>query len=129
MKYIIFILAVLCSTGLYAQVNLGNGLLAYYPFNGNTNDASGNGNNATNFGASLTTDQGGNPNSAYYFDGGDYMSIAGNASLSLLPQVSLVAKIKVQGFYNGLCYGNCIIDRGLNDFVQGSITLRFSICS
>ncbi len=30
-----------------AQTFLTNGLLAYYPFNGNANDASGNGNNAT----------------------------------------------------------------------------------
>ena len=46
-----------------------NGLVAYYPFNGNANDASGNGNNGTVYGATLTTNQFGTPNSAYYFDG------------------------------------------------------------
>jgi hypothetical protein len=45
------------------------GLVAYYPFNGNANDESGNGNNGTNYGATLTTDRFGNANSAYSFNG------------------------------------------------------------
>jgi len=45
------------------------GLVAYYPFNGNANDESGNGNNGTVNGATLTTDRFGNPNCAYSFDG------------------------------------------------------------
>ena len=44
------------------------GLVAYYPFNGNANDESGNGNHGTVQNASLTTDRFSNPNSAYYFD-------------------------------------------------------------
>ena len=46
-----------------------SGLVVYYPFNGNANDASGNGNNGTVEGAMLTTDRSGTPNSAYYFNG------------------------------------------------------------
>ncbi len=46
-----------------------NGLVAYYPFNGNANDESGNGNNGTVNGATLTTDRKGNTNSAFNFDG------------------------------------------------------------
>ncbi len=53
----------------HAQSFLTNGLVAYYPFNGNANDASGNGNDGTVQGAALTTDRFGAPNSAYYFDG------------------------------------------------------------
>ena len=45
------------------------GLIAYYPFNGNVNDASGNGINGVVHGATLTKDRFGNPNGAYYFDG------------------------------------------------------------
>ena len=41
---------------LYAQVNLKNGLVAYYPFNGNANDESGNGNNGIVYNATLTQD-------------------------------------------------------------------------
>jgi hypothetical protein len=48
---------------------LTNGLAAYYPFKGNANDASGNGNNGIVNGAVLTTDRFGNPNSAYGFNG------------------------------------------------------------
>ena len=47
-----------------------NGLVGYWPFNGNANDASGNGNNGTVTGATLTTDRFGNTNSSYSFNGG-----------------------------------------------------------
>ena len=46
-----------------------SGLVGYWPFNGNANDESGNGNNGTVNGATLTTDRFGNANSAYSFDG------------------------------------------------------------
>jgi len=46
-----------------------DGLVAYYPFNGNANDQSDNDLNGTVSGAILTTDRLGNPNSAYSFDG------------------------------------------------------------
>lgn len=46
-----------------------NGLIAYYPFNGNANDESGNQNHAKVNGATLTTDKDNNLNSAYSFDG------------------------------------------------------------
>ena len=44
-----------------------SGLVAWWPFDGNANDESGNGNNGTVNGATLTTDRNGNANSAYYF--------------------------------------------------------------
>jgi hypothetical protein len=47
----------------------GNGLIAYYSFNGNANDQTGNGNNGVVHSATLTNDRFGLPNSAYYFDG------------------------------------------------------------
>jgi hypothetical protein len=46
-----------------------DGLVGYWPFDGNANDISGNGNNGTNNGAALTTDRFGNINSAYTFNG------------------------------------------------------------
>ncbi|HWF18368.1 MAG TPA: immunoglobulin domain-containing protein, partial [Verrucomicrobiae bacterium] len=49
--------------------NLYFGLIAYYPFSGNANDATGNGNNGTVSGAALTQDRFGNPGMAYQFDG------------------------------------------------------------
>ena len=44
-----------------------DGLVAYYPFNGNANDESGNGNHGTVNGATLANDQNGNENKAYEF--------------------------------------------------------------
>lgn len=45
------------------------GLNAYWPFTGNADDKSGNGNNGTVTSAGLTADRFGNPNRAYEFDG------------------------------------------------------------
>ncbi len=48
-----------------------NSLVAWYPFNGNAHDESGNGNHGVINGATLTTDRNGNGNSAYSFNGID----------------------------------------------------------
>ena len=45
------------------------GMIGYYPLNGNADDLSGNGNNGEVFGAELTYDKKGVKDSAYYFDG------------------------------------------------------------
>jgi len=51
-----------------------NGLVGWWPFNGNANDESGNGNNGTVNGATLTEDRNGAVDSAYQFNGlGDYI--------------------------------------------------------
>jgi len=44
-----------------------NGLVAWYPFNGNVNDESGNNNVLESFGITSTTDRSGNSNAAYSF--------------------------------------------------------------
>lgn len=52
-----------------------NGLVGYWPFNGNANDESGNGNNGTVNGAILSLDRFGNNNKAYNFNGvSDFIS-------------------------------------------------------
>ena len=118
-KFLFFIPLLFIANISSSQVNLNSGLVAYYPFNGNADDASGNGNNAIFNNATLTTDRFGVPNSAYYFNGIDnYMQIAN--SLSLVPQeLSLCAIIKPLGFYTGPCYNSCIIDKGSPDYIPG----------
>ncbi|WP_205509873.1 LamG domain-containing protein [Longitalea arenae] len=66
------------------KTDLTKGLLAYYPFNGNFNDESGNGNNATaKNGAFLTTDMVGKASKAAGFDGiNDYLIVPGNSKLN-----------------------------------------------
>jgi gliding motility-associated-like protein len=99
MKRIIFpLVALLISYFSFAQVcsksqlpaNLQNGLVAFYPFCGNANDESGNGNNGTVNGATLTTDRFGNLNSAYSFSGNtisvpykSYLSFSDNKKFSV----------------------------------------------
>ncbi len=65
-----------------AEPSLADGLVAYYPFNGNANDESGNGNNGTVYGAGLCADRFGNLNSAYRFNGED--SIRANSSPGII---------------------------------------------
>lgn len=60
------------------------GLAAWYSFSGNAADGSGNGNAATSYGPTLTTDRFGNANGAYRFNGtSDYMQVVTGASSSL----------------------------------------------
>ncbi len=69
--YIVFIL-IISVVSLYSQVNLDSGLVAYWPFNGNADDESGNGHGGTlQGGVTLSDDRYGNPESAYSFNGVD----------------------------------------------------------
>ena len=67
-----------------AIADLNDGLVAYYPFNENANDESGNGNSGTVNGATLAVDRFGNKNSSYKFDGvDDYIVISDGQDLRL----------------------------------------------
>lgn len=73
-----------------------SGLIAYYPFNGNANDESGNGNDGTVYGASLTMDRFGDANSAYSFDGvDDFISVKDNDRLELEDDFSISIWMKL----------------------------------
>jgi hypothetical protein len=78
---------------------LADGLAAYYPFNGDANDESGSGNHGTVYGATLTGDRFGTPNSAYSFDGvDDYIMVRDSDIGDSLDfpgdQISLAAWVK-----------------------------------
>lgn len=77
------------------SADLNHGLVAHYPFDGDTLDASGNGHDGVLVGATLTTDRFGNPDKAYFFDGinADRIVIPNDPALSPA-QLSLVAWIK-----------------------------------
>ena len=90
------------------------GLVAWYPFTGNTVDSSGNGNNGMNYGATLTTDRFGHANSAYYFSSSgcgtrieasiNTSSIASGYSINLWVNRSAVGCInpRILEFGNGI---------------------------
>ncbi len=77
-----------------------NGLIGWWPFNGNANDESGSNNNGTSMGATLTTDRFGNDSSAYLFDGiSTYISVPTSASLeSPTVGVSMTAWVYLNGY-------------------------------
>ncbi|RPI16521.1 MAG: LamG domain-containing protein [Ignavibacteriae bacterium] len=77
------------------------GLIAFYPFNGNANDESGNNNNASVINASLTADRFGNPDNAYYFNGlNNYIEIPNSKSLSSPTKaLTICAWINIETFY------------------------------
>jgi hypothetical protein len=63
-----------------------NGLVGWWPFNGNANDESGNGNNGTVNGATLTADRFGGLNNAYNFNGiSNYIDVGNPSSLGNNP--------------------------------------------
>ena len=83
--YSFLIVAIVFASNVMAQ-NIPSyvpkdGLVGWWPFNGNANDESGNGNHGTVNGASLTVDRNGKVNSAYefnanylgHYDGADYI--------------------------------------------------------
>lgn len=82
MKKTITLLLLFTTSVFFSQVPSyvpTNGLVGWWPFTGNANDLSGNGNNGTNNGASLTSDRFGNSNQAFSFNGlNNYISISNN---------------------------------------------------
>ncbi len=76
------------------------GLVAYYPFDGNANDASGNGKHGTVEGASLAPDRYGIANRAYSFDGlNDYIQ-ASISSDTFGSDYTLYAWVSFRDFAN-----------------------------
>jgi len=71
--------------GTTAEVNLQDGLIAYYPFTGNVQDLSGHGHNGISHNTSLTTDRFGNNNQALELQGSmtSYLEIPHNNELNL----------------------------------------------
>ncbi len=103
LKTLYFFCIFLTTTSILPQVDLGNGLIAYYPFNGNANDESGHYNNGTVYGGSLTTDRFGNPNSAYEFLSGQYLTLPNNSDFDFTNEMSIslwIAPNYPDGSYN-----------------------------
>ncbi len=87
-----------------------NGLIAYYPFNGNANDESGFKNHGvTNAGVTLTTDRKSNKDQAYSFGGIDkpgYIKITNSESLNLSKTLSISIWYKLNSYYGMDSYAN-----------------------
>jgi hypothetical protein len=105
----------------------GTSLVAWYTFDGDTKDHSGNGNDVVFNSATPTAGKSGLPNTAYSFNGvSSYMKVLNSATVgSFNHGISLVAVLKPTGVYMGPCHGNAVIQKGNSDGVNGSYLIRF----
>lgn len=128
--------SLILSINILAQIPT-TGLVAHYPLNGNANDISGNNNNGTVNGATLTSDRLGNPNSAYSFDGSSaHITIPHSNSLMFTSNaISIsfwaeIASVPNSG-YNGIVLskqaGSGSTQQGFNLFDNTSQTVALSV--
>jgi len=89
-----------------ASVDISDGLVAHYPFSGDTNDQSGNDHHLENRGATLTSDRFGMKDSAYAFDGkashlfADIEDRKGDFSISLWAKANDVEQSRYRSVIN-----------------------------
>lgn len=94
---IVLALLVIIATPVYAQ--LADGLIAYYPFEGNANDQSGNNNHGIENGGPQYVP--GIDGDAVYLDGiDDFIRVPASPSLNPVDQLSISFWVKVEGFTN-----------------------------
>lgn len=82
MRTLFYSLAILLFLNPTTIAGLSNGLIGYWAFNGNADDSSGNGHHGTSYGATLTSDHNGNPDSAFSFNGNSYISVPDSDSFT-----------------------------------------------
>jgi hypothetical protein len=112
----------LCITvNLWAQVPNyvpTNGLVGWWPFNGNANDESGNGNNGTNNGATLTADRFGNVNKSYLFTPNNFIEVIGSANINFTDSLTVNCWYK-----NNIVQGGVFISKHINGSLNSSFIL------
>jgi hypothetical protein len=106
--------------------SLTTGLVGYWPFCGNANDASGNGNNGTVNGATLTTDRFGSANSAYSFDGvSTYIDVVHSSSMNLNSAYSVEFWINnlnnTGGWYSAVSKDNWFSNQGFINYIAATV--------
>lgn len=93
--YAIFVFVIIMMLPGVSAAGIDGGPVAYYPFNGNAMDESGNGHDGSVFGAELTADRFGIPDHAYDLtDFGDYIEIMDAPELDLVDEISIALWIK-----------------------------------
>ena len=82
------------------EADLSSGLMAWYPFNGNAVDISGNGNHGTIHGTVPAKDRNGNEGGALYFDGNSKIVVPHSDSLNPENQLTISMWIKYDEYTN-----------------------------
>ncbi len=102
---LLFSLGYLGTLSSPAQSNLTNGLIAYFPFDGNAIDATGNGHDGVVKSATLTTNRFGQLQSAYAFNGTTSVVVVTNSSdLQPLSDLTVSVWAQVPSLPNGTFY-------------------------
>lgn len=120
MKLKLLLGTLVCSTIAFAQVPSyvpTNGLVGWWPFNGNANDESSNTNDGTVNGATLTTDRNSDANSAYNFNGtSDFIQIPNDASLAFGGnEISISVWVNIASYPGNATYGKIAISKQSGD--------------
>ncbi len=106
-----------------------NGLVGWWPFNGNANDESGNAYNGTVNGAALTTDRLGATNSAYSFNGNSAFIQTPTSAVNFPSGFTISVWAKVLGANtNTNCSFGCaefLVTKG-DDGQSGRISIQYS---
>ena len=102
----------LLSFSVFGQLS-STGMVAYYPFNGNANDESGNGNHGTITGALVTptVDRYGEEGKAYKFWFPDYVSVPTNASF-FTDEFTVSYWYKVASYWGDRGVLSCVGNKG-----------------
>jgi sulfatase modifying factor 1 len=103
--------------------SLQEGLVAYYPFNGNAQDESGNGHHGEVHGPTLIRDRHGDLNLAYEFSGENYITVGDHAILDLGSETERGLTISLW------FYGNSTTDKCVNGIFVSKMTGKGKIAS
>lgn len=116
-KLLLFVFFTVISFLGQSQVNLSNGLVAYYKFDGNVADSSSNGLNGSNNGASYDTGHFGKLNGALEFDGSnDYITVTHNNKLNLAGEKSISLWYKLPSASGLTLYPSLVYKYGITDY-------------
>lgn len=101
-------------------------IVAWYTFDGDTKDHSGNNNNVDFNNATATSGKDGINNTAYLFNGSNsYMTVPNSPSINPSNEITIIAVVQPLGFYQGQCHSNRIVCKGYNDFDNGRYAIGY----
>jgi hypothetical protein len=121
------------------KLNFANGLVAYYKFNGDVLDYSGNNNNGTSFGGVYASGRKSDINAALGLNGlSDYVVVKNATSLNPINGITVAAWVKSSDFVG--CGNDAIVDKSYSSYYQyhlampgnygtvSSYTFGFNVC-
>lgn len=120
MKNLVIISLSLIATAASTMAKVPNyvsteGLIGWWAFNGNANDASQHSNNGTAIGATLNRDRFGNPDRSYFFNGSDgFIRIASSESLQPRDALSISLWCNIDATMTGTFVS--LVGKHLNQF-------------